>query len=89
MENENITKEDALKFMERYGIKTIEDIQEAIKDLFGKTMQNMLEAELEASLGYAKHDYANKDTDNSRNGYSPKTVQTEHGPFSFKFPETD
>lgn len=86
MEYEKTKKEDIQKLIETYQIKTVGDIQEAIKDLFGKTMQNLLEAELETSLGYAKHDYANKDTDNSRNGYSPKTVQTEHGPVQLQIP---
>jgi len=34
-----------------------------------------LKAELEAKLGYAKDDVENKNTDNSRNGYSPKTIK--------------
>lgn len=30
-------------------------------------------------MGYSKYDYKNKDTDNSRNGYSQKTVQDNLG----------
>jgi putative transposase len=40
-------------------------------------MQEMLEAELEAELGYVQHDSKNKTTDNSRNGYSRKTLTSE------------
>ena len=39
-------------------------------------MQGMLEAEMDDHLGYSKYDYKNKETDDSRNGYSPKTVTT-------------
>ena len=30
-------------------------------------------------LGYSKYDYKNKETDDSRNGYSPKTVTSSMG----------
>ena len=35
-----------------YNIQTAEDIQEALKDLLGDTIQGMLEAELDNHLGY-------------------------------------
>lgn len=41
-----------------------------LKDLLGDTLQGMLEAELDESLGYSKYDYKNKETENSRNGYT-------------------
>lgn len=42
-------------------------------------MENGLGAESNDELGYSKHDYKNKDTDNSRNGYSRKTLRTSFG----------
>ena len=42
-------------------------------------MENGLEAELDDELGYSKHDYKNKDTDNSRNGRSSKRLRTSFG----------
>ncbi|CAM5797992.1 IS256 family transposase [Brevibacillus borstelensis] len=39
----------------------------------------MLEAEIESSLRYAKHDMKNKPTTNSRKGYGKKTVRSENG----------
>ena len=50
------------------------DVQEMLKDLLGNTLQGMLEAEMDEKLGYSKYDYQNKETDDSRNGYSKKTV---------------
>ncbi len=46
----------------------------------------MLETELEEELGYSKHDYRNKETDNSRNGYSKKTVNTSYGKIELSIP---
>ncbi|WP_278342162.1 IS256 family transposase [Parageobacillus thermoglucosidasius] len=67
-------------------MKSVEDVQSALKELFAETLQEMLEAELETSLGYAKHDVKNKQTTNSRNGYSKKTVRSEYGDITLKVP---
>jgi hypothetical protein len=47
--------------------------------MVGTVLQNALEAELDEELGYSKYDYRNKQTDNSRNGYSEKTMKTSFG----------
>jgi len=39
-------------------IKTTEDIQTALRDMFKDTLQEILEAELDSDLGYIKHDDA-------------------------------
>jgi len=57
-----------------------------LKDLFGDTIQEMLEAELEEELGYSKYDYKNKKTVNSRNGYSKKNLKSDHGNIGIKVP---
>ena len=38
--------------IQEYSIKSAEDIQEALKDLLGVTIQEMMEAELDEHLGY-------------------------------------
>lgn len=68
------------------GFKTAKDIQSYLKDLFKDAVQEMLEAELEASLGYSKGDRENKFTDNRRNGYSDKTVKSELGEIVIDIP---
>ena len=62
------------------------DVQEMLKDLLGDTLQGMLEAEMDQKLGYSKYDYQNKDTDDSRNGYSKKTVTSSMGPIDLDIP---
>ncbi|WP_308661189.1 transposase [Alicyclobacillus sp. SP_1] len=58
-----------------------------IKDLFASTVQEMLEAEMDTHLGYAKHDKKNKDTKNRRNGHSKeKVVTSELGDFTVALP---
>lgn len=86
MANKNGNDEDIQKLIQKYNIKTVDDIQVALKDMFGKTMQKMLEAELDADLGYRKHENQKKETENLRNGYTPKTVRTNHGPVRLNIP---
>ncbi|WP_429859880.1 transposase, partial [Brevibacillus reuszeri] len=67
-------------------MKSVDDVQSALKDLFAETIQEMLEDEMEPSLGYAKHDMNNNRTTNSRNGYSKKTVRSEYGEVDIHIP---
>ena len=62
------------------------DVQEMLKDLLCDTLQGMLEAEMDQKLGYSKYDYQNKATDDSRNGYSKKTVTSSMGPIDLDIP---
>ncbi len=57
-----------------------------MKDLFKDLLQSFLEAEIEESLGYEKYDVKNKQTTNSRNGYSQKTVKTKFGEMELDIP---
>jgi len=72
--------------LEHYKPETAQDVQEMLKDLLGDTLQGMLEGELEDELGYSKYDYANKDTENSRNGYSKKNVVSSMGEIGLDIP---
>ncbi len=72
--------------LEHYKPETAQDVQEMLKDLLGDTLQGMLEGEMEDELGYSRYDYANKDTDNSRNGYSKKNVVSSMGEIGLDIP---
>ena len=60
-------------------ISSMEDIQDLFKETIAEFMESGLEAELDDELGYGRYDYRNKDTDNSRNGHSSKTLRTSYG----------
>lgn len=42
------------KLLQEYDIESAEDIQEALKDLLGGTIKEMMEAEMDNHLGYSK-----------------------------------
>lgn len=73
------TKQQLRDFIKENNLVTAQDAQDALKNLFAETIQEMLEAEMETHLGYAKHDVTAKATRNSRNGKSKKTVVSEYG----------
>lgn len=72
--------------IEHYHPEDASDVQEMLKDLLGDTLQGMLEAEMDEKLGYSKYDYRNKETDDSRNGYSKKTVTSSLGNIDLDIP---
>ena len=67
-------------------ITSMEDIQSLFKETIAEFMEKGLDAELEDELGYSKYDYRNKETDNSRNGHSSKTLRTSFGDVEVSVP---
>ena len=61
-----------------------EEVRAKIKRLVQQTLQEALEGELEEFMGYPKHQ--SNTSDNARNGYSVKTVQTDSGPMELEVP---
>lgn len=80
------TKEQLRAFIKENKLVTAQDAQNALKDLFAETLQEMLEAEMDTHLGYEKHDVQNKQTTNSRNGKSKKTITSEYGEQEISIP---
>ena len=64
------------ELLQASNISSMDDIQNFFKETISEFMENGLESELNEGLGYSKYDYKNKDTDNSRNGHSSKTLRT-------------
>ena len=69
----------AKAILQQYNCKNVEDMQEAIKDIFGPMFEAMLQGEMDSHLGYETNDHGPKSTENRRNGYSSKTVKSTYG----------
>ena len=67
-------------------VKNFDDLKDVFKLMVGEMLENGLEGELDDELGYTKYDYRNKESDNSRNGYSKKTLKTSFGETEIKVP---
>ena len=71
--------------IQEYDIKTAEDIQDALKDLLGSTIQAILEAEMDEHLGYEP--YERSENSNSRNGKKSKTIRSKYGEMEIDVPK--
>ena len=83
---ENERRAKIRELLQVSNISSMDDIQNLFKETIAEFMENGLEAELDDELGYSKYDYHNKDTDNSRNGYSEKTLKTSYGDMELSVP---
>ena len=73
------------QLLQEYDIETAEDIQAALKDLLGGTIKEMMEAEMDDHLGYEKSERS--DSDDYRNGYKEKTVNSSYGSMRIDVPQ--
>ena len=73
------------QLLEEYDIQTAEDIQDALKDLLRGTIKEMMEAEMDNHLGYEKSQRS--DSDDYRNGYKEKQVNSSYGSMKIEVPQ--
>ena len=69
----------AQEIIAAYQPKTVSEMQDALKEIFGPMFEAMLQGELSAHLGYGRNERGEKPTANRRNGYSRKTLKTTAG----------
>ena len=55
-------------------VKNGTDVNAIMRDMMSVILEGALDEELNEELGYSRYDYRNKDTNNSRNGHSGKTM---------------
>ena len=73
------------QLLQEYDIETTEDIQDALKDLLGGTIKEIMEAEMDDHLGYAKSERS--DSDDYRNGYKSKRINSNYGSLDIEVPQ--
>ena len=72
--------------MQLSSVGSMEDIRNLFKETISEFIEEGLDAELSEELGCSKYDYRNKETDNSRNGHSSKTLRTSFGKVGISVP---
>ena len=65
------------QLIEMYDIKTAADVQDALKDLLGETIQSILEAELDQQI--KEREEVDPEYNDSRNGYKTKRLRSSMG----------
>lgn len=69
----------AQAIIDQYQPTSAEDMQDALRDIFGPMFEAMLQGEMNSHLGYDTNDHDDKETANRRNGYTHKSVKTTMG----------
>ncbi len=67
-------------------IKSGNDINSIMRDMMSVLLEEALDEEPNEELGYSKYNYRNKETANSRNGHSKKTMRTSYGGMDVAIP---
>ena len=76
------------QLLQEYDIETAEDIQDALKDLLGGTIKEMMEAEMDEHLGYGRSERIDRSEQSDyRNGTKRKQVNTSYGSMTIDVPQ--
>ena len=81
-----IAKEQVQQILSQNDIQSVSDLYSLMKDGFKDVLQELLEAELDASLGYSKNQKGKRSTTNKRNGHTTKTLKSQFGTFPIEIP---
>ena len=73
-------------YLKENKVKDGTDVNSIMRDMMSIILEGALDEELDEELGYSKYDYRNKETDNSRNGHSQKTMHTSYGDMEIDIP---
>ena len=79
-------REMMAEYLKDNPIRDGNDVNAMVREMMSVILEGALDGELDEELGYSKYDYRNKDTDNSRNGYSRKTMHTSYGDMELDIP---
>ena len=71
--------------LQEYEIESAQDIQDVLKDLLGSTIKEMMESEMDEHMGYQKSQRS--DSDNYRNGYKTKQINSSYGSMTIDVPQ--
>ena len=81
-----VAKEQIRQIISENNLNSVTDVYTLLRDSFKDILQELMEAELDAALGYEKDHKGDLQTDNKRNGHSPKNLESQYGEFQIDVP---
>lgn len=81
-----LNKKELRKLLKEKGVKGLDDFNVLMSEISKEVVEALLEGELTDHLGFEKYDHEAKTIDNSRNGFTPKTVKSKYGAIDLKVP---
>ena len=79
-------REKIRELLELAGVNGMEDIRQLFRETIAEFIEDGLDAEMDEHLGYGRYDTKEKETDDSRNGHSSKTLRTSFGDMPIQVP---
>ena len=81
-----IAKEQIRQIIADNNFTNVTDVYAYLKEGFKDILQELMEAEMDATLGYEKNQKGDIVSNNKRNGYSSKTLKSQYGEFPIDIP---
>ena len=81
-----VAKEQIRQIIADNNLSSVADVYSLLRDSFKDILQELMEAELDASLGYEKNQKGDSLSSNKRNGHSQKTLKSQYGEFQIDVP---
>lgn len=81
-----LAKDQIRQIIKENNMESVTDVYTLLRESFQGILQELMEAELDATLGYEKYQKDSSDTSNKRNGHTPKTVKSQYGQFPIDVP---
>ena len=81
-----VAKEQIRQIIADNNLSSVADVYTLLRDSFKDILQELMEAELDTSLGYEKNHKGDVRTSNKRNCHSPKTLKSQYGEFQIDVP---
>ena len=79
-------REKIRELLELTGVSGMEDIRRLFRETIAEFIEDSLDAEMDEHLGYGRYNTKEKETDDSRNGHSSKTLRTSFGDMPIQVP---
>ena len=82
----SIPKEQIRQIITENNFTNVADVYAYLREGFKDILQELMEAELDATLGYEKYQKGQTGSSNKRNGHSTKTLKSQYGEFPIEIP---
>ena len=79
-------KKELKKLLKEQNVKGLDDFNALMSEVSKEIVETLLEGELTDHLGFEKYDHKTKTIDNSRNGFTPKSVKSKYGKMGLNVP---
>lgn len=82
----SVAKEQIRQIILENNISSVAGVYALLKDIFKNILQELMESEPDASLGYEKNKNGDLITNNKRNGHLSKILKSQYGEFQVNIP---